>query len=228
MKINKKIGDIKMKLECPNCHQLFDVDGAQYAALLNQVKNHEFDAEVERRMEEVRKQLLAEQETESVKAQRAFDKELQKKDKAISDKESLIASLKEQVKSVGKEMKLEMSVTIAEKEKEISRLIEQLKGQESEKQHAVREALVDKDAEIQRLQSVIEQNETDKKLAVMEEQKKAEQIVHKKDEQIIALKGQLDTAKNEATINANNLKEQFRFKEQQLQEQVDYYKDLKT
>ena len=44
------------EIKCPKCGSVFTVDEADYAAILNQVKGAEFDAEIGRRMEELRRQ----------------------------------------------------------------------------------------------------------------------------------------------------------------------------
>lgn len=41
------------ELICPNCHKAFTVDEADYASIVNQVKNAEFNAEVDRRIAEL-------------------------------------------------------------------------------------------------------------------------------------------------------------------------------
>lgn len=38
------------ELKCPKCQNVFTVDEADYASILNQVKNSEFQLEVERRL----------------------------------------------------------------------------------------------------------------------------------------------------------------------------------
>ena len=217
-----------MKLICPNCNQSFDVDGAQYASLLSQVKNQEFDAEVSRRMEELHKHILAEQKAASIEAQQTFEKELGAKEKALVAKDSEIAILKEQVEGAVKAKQLEMSNTIAEKENEISRLNERLKGQEADKQHAVREAIVDKDAEIQRLKSMIAQNESDKKLAVMEEQNKSQQLVQEKNSEIVRLQSQMELDKSNAQIREKNMKESYELQLTTAKQEIERIKDFKA
>ena len=41
------------ELKCPNCGSIFKVDESDYVAILAQVKNKEFDQEVERRIKEI-------------------------------------------------------------------------------------------------------------------------------------------------------------------------------
>lgn len=43
------------ELKCPKCGNVFKVDEADYAAIVGQVKNAEFNQEVERRMKELEK-----------------------------------------------------------------------------------------------------------------------------------------------------------------------------
>ena len=43
------------ELKCPKCGSVFSVDEADYAFIMQQVKTAEFDAEVERRLAEVRR-----------------------------------------------------------------------------------------------------------------------------------------------------------------------------
>ena len=38
------------ELKCPKCGSVFTVDEADYASIVSQVKNAEFDAEIARRM----------------------------------------------------------------------------------------------------------------------------------------------------------------------------------
>lgn len=40
------------ELKCPKCGTTFKVDNTSYADILNQVRNHEFEAELEKRLEQ--------------------------------------------------------------------------------------------------------------------------------------------------------------------------------
>ena len=48
------------ELICPNCQKAFKVDEADYAAILMQVKDREFKADLDRRIAELHKQHEAE------------------------------------------------------------------------------------------------------------------------------------------------------------------------
>ena len=47
------------ELKCPQCGNVFSVDEADYAFILNQVKTHEFEAELKARLSEIQQQSKA-------------------------------------------------------------------------------------------------------------------------------------------------------------------------
>ena len=57
------------ELKCPKCGNIFSVDEADYAVLLNQVKNSEFEAELARRLHELEQNQQARQQAEIAKAE---------------------------------------------------------------------------------------------------------------------------------------------------------------
>jgi hypothetical protein len=59
------------ELICPNCHKAFTVDEADYASIVNQVKNVEFNAEIDRRIAELHDRHKAEEQLAAAKAEKA-------------------------------------------------------------------------------------------------------------------------------------------------------------
>ena len=57
------------ELTCPKCGNIFTVDEADYAQLLSQVKNSEFEAELTRRIHELEQAQKAQQQAEQAKAE---------------------------------------------------------------------------------------------------------------------------------------------------------------
>ena len=49
------------ELKCPKCGNVFKVDEADYGYIVNQVKNHEFEAEVCKRLAEINERAKTEQ-----------------------------------------------------------------------------------------------------------------------------------------------------------------------
>ncbi len=72
------------ELKCPKCGNVFSVDEADYASIVNQVKNAEFNDEVARRIEELHKQQEAQQQAREAQAGQAHLKELSEKDREIA------------------------------------------------------------------------------------------------------------------------------------------------
>ena len=114
------------------------------------------------------------------------------------------------------------------KDAEIERLKGQLQNIESKKQNELSLAIAEKDQEIAKLNSTIEQSDSKLQLAVMEERTKAQATVQAKDQEILKLRSDAELEKREAKIHETALMEQHKRELQMKQEQLDYYKDLKT
>ena len=101
------------EIRCPNCGKVFQVDETGYAQIVQQVRDHEFQKELERREQEDLKIARMEQE-------KKLDDELSKKNSVILEKEREIERLKAQLDKAETEKKLAVSEAIQEKDKEIS------------------------------------------------------------------------------------------------------------
>lgn len=187
------------ELICPNCQKAFTVDEADYAFIVNQVKNLEFNAEVERRMAELNDRHKANEQLNAAKAEKLHQNELNKKDLTISEKEAAIVRLQTQLQNIEEKKSSELTLAIANKDKEIAHL-----------------------------QSLLKENDSKIKIAVMEEQRKSQENIQGKNAEIAQLKANAELDKQKAAIHEKNIKEQYELKLKTAQEQVDYYKDLKT
>ena len=187
------------ELICPNCGKPFRVDEADYASILNQVKGAEFDAEVARRISELHKQHEAEEKARVAAADQQHQSELFQKDKILGEKESEIARLKAQIASQDDRKKLELS-----------------------------EALSGKDKEIAALKATIGESKSALQIAVMEERQKAKDVVSAKETEIAQLKASAELEKSKARLEEKAIREDYENKLRVAQEQVDYYKDMKT
>ena len=149
------------ELKCPKCGSVFSVDEADYAFILSQVKNREFEEEIKRRLTELHQQHLAEQKAAEVQLEKEHQTELEKKQRELDRKQLEIAQL------------------VAEKDKTISELKAQIAQSDSRQQIAVMEVrqkaqgvLSQKDAEIAKLKADAEVKtaEAASSLAVLKEQ----------------------------------------------------------
>ena len=187
------------ELKCPKCGNVFQVDEADYASIVSQVKNAEFEAEIQHRLAEMNKRLTAEQQLATSRTEQSFQAQLSKKD-----------------------------LLLGEKDTEIERLKMQLQNIESKKQSELTIALAEKDQTIAQLNSTIAQNNDKLQLAVMEERNKAQQSMQKKETELSQLRTALELEKREAQIHESALVKRHEDELRMKQEQVDYYKDLKT
>ncbi|MCQ2336195.1 MAG: DUF2130 domain-containing protein [Paludibacteraceae bacterium] len=110
------------KIICPNCHTAFTVDEADYAAILSQVKNAEFNSELEQRIDIMKRQLMAEQELKNTKAKSDFEKFISEKEKELVSKESDIRTLQGKIDNIEKLKQSELQQELAKKDIEIARL----------------------------------------------------------------------------------------------------------
>ena len=198
------------ELKCPKCGSVFSVDEADYASILNQVKNQEFEAELNRRMSEMDTRHKAEQQLATAKAEQDFQSKLNQK-----------------VLELGA-MEAEMTKLKSEKEAEIARLHHQLESIAAQKDNERHLALAAKQQDIERLNATIRQNEANLQIALLNKQREAQEIIQRKDSQIQQLKSDADLEKSQAQIRESELIKRHQHELQAKQEMVEYYKDLKT
>ena len=130
------------ELKCPKCGSVFSVDEADYAFILSQVKNQEFEAELRRRMTEIDSRHKAEQQLASAK------------------KEAEIAQLRSRLEAIAAQKESEKNLALAAKEQQIARLNATIEQHQSNlqiallnKQREAQEIIQRKDSQIQQLKS---------------------------------------------------------------------------
>lgn len=213
--------DNMKELKCPHCGSVFTVDEADYASIVSQVKNAEFDAEIGRRMEELEARRKAEQELTEARTRKEFAEQMNGKEKELIAKENEIERLKSQMETLSVQLN-------GERQLEVDRLKEQLKNIEAQKDAERNLALAEKEKTITALQSTVNQADTRLKMAVMEEQKRAEQELQARDHTISQLQSDMKMERFKAEAETAKLKEQHKLELEAKQEQIDYYRDFKT
>ncbi|MBP9991168.1 MAG: DUF2130 domain-containing protein [Bacteroidales bacterium] len=187
------------EIKCPKCGSVFSVDEADYASILSQVKNAEFEVEIQRRLSEIALRQKAEQELEFAKVTRNYESSLNQKSQQLNAKDA-----------------------------EISRLLAQLKNIENQKNSEMAVALAAKEQTITTLNSTIAQNQANLQMAIMEERAKAQQSMKEKDIEIARLQSDAKLEKSNAQVHEAELVKRHEEELRTKQELVDYYKDLKT
>ena len=136
------------EIKCPHCGQVFTVDESGYAALLNQVRDHEFQRELNERIslaEKNREQDMALAVTKAEEELRA----------QIAQRDSQLAAQTEQFRAEAKDLQLAAQNEKAELEKQLETLKAQLQSQASEADTARKLAVADAlNAESDKLRAV--------------------------------------------------------------------------
>lgn len=152
------------EIKCPNCGEVFVVDGSGYADIVKQVRDKQFEKELQQRSQaydekremelrlvraEMEQQFQTEKnkqekmiqslqeqlQMENSKKQLALQELMAEKDKALADKEWVIQSLQAKMENYEKEQELAVRKAIQEKERMIADKEIQLKSLENEKMH---------------------------------------------------------------------------------------------
>ena len=198
------------ELKCPQCGNVFQVDEADYASIVSQVKTSEFEAEVCKRIEELKAQQAAQQQVKDAENREAFNAQMQKKQSELQAKEQELAILKDKIA-----------------------------GMEDKKKLEIGQALSDKDLEITRLKNAIELQKAEQEKAVMAAREKMKEDITRKERELAELRSSKDMeiaelrnlstlSKSQSELEKNAIRDEYETKLKFAQEQVDYYKDMKS
>ena len=187
------------QIKCPNCGTIFQIDESQYHDILQQVRNEEFEKELQER-----------EQNSNALIQSKLEKEYESK---ILKKEQEIISLKEKLESnsqlVKAETEKELQEQLNKKDIEISKLEQNQKLQENELNY---------------LKNNISNNE---KVLKAQLENVYQSKLNQKDLEMKTLQGQIDHSKMEYQLKERNLKEKYDTLLQTKDEQIAYYKDFK-
>lgn len=197
---------MKHEIKCPNCGKLFQIDESDYHSIVNQIKNQEFQKE----LEEKEKILKSQQETELKLLKSEEDKkhesELREKDIAYQ----------------------ELLNHLNEKEKDIVSLKKQIELQEETKNGAIAEAVAKekeknqaKDLELANLQKELEKQKLDNELEITK-------AVNEKDKEIATLNHRITEAQTNYVEKENDLKNQYEVQLKMKDEEIERYRDFKA
>ncbi len=191
---------------CPHCKKAFKVDEAGYADLLKQVRDHEFEQQLNERLE------LAEKDKQNAVelAKSQVSSEMQK---TVLDKDAEIKELKAKLEAGDVQQRLAVSEALRDVEKERDALANELEKEKRASETTIRlteaklaqklqETTAAKDAQIQDLEATINANSVAQKLAVNE----AVNVVAKERDDF---KNKLDQAMLEKELGEKLLKEQY-------------------
>ena len=215
------------ELKCPKCGAIFTVDEADYASILNQVKNDAFDAEVDKRITELHKQQEAEQTAAILKSEQGFKEQLSVKDNEIAGKTTELARLNEKLNSIAQAKQLELNEKISSKDTTITRLQEQISNMQKNKQLEIENQVAEKNKRILELEASLQQKSKEQQLAVMQEKNDQQEAIQQKQQRITELEAKLNENEAKATLNEKNLKDYYERSLKDKDDEIERYKDFK-
>lgn len=136
------------QIKCPKCGEVFKIDETAYAAIVKQVRDSEFQSELESR----EKLFETEKETAVKLAKAEINQE---KERSVSELNRTIEQLKSRIESNKKDKDIELKDIVSEKDREIERLKAQISANEKDKTIEISKAIAEKDREIAEKESNI-------------------------------------------------------------------------
>lgn len=136
------------QIKCPKCGEVFKIDETAYAAIVKQVRDSEFQSELESR----EKLFETEKETAVKLAKAEINQE---KERSVSELNRTIEQLKSRIESDKKDKDIELKDIVSEKDREIERLKAQISANEKDKTIEISKAIAEKDREIAEKESNI-------------------------------------------------------------------------
>jgi hypothetical protein len=135
---------------CPNCKKVFKVDEAGFADILKQIRDHQYEEELQARLKLAEQEKISAVKLAEVTVRNSLQVDLAKKDKELTElkaqkelelsqklaqKENELLQLKAKIENVEVEKKLAVNEAVQKVEKERNTLANDLKTKELEKQN---------------------------------------------------------------------------------------------
>lgn len=177
------------EIKCPHCHKIFKVDEAGFADILKQVRDHQFEEELQNRLH------LAEREKQNAvqlaeeRFKNSLHIELTSKDKEISELKAssenrltqqqtewdrLLAETKARLENAEIDKKLSVAEAVQKIERERDEKDRELIQLKATSEQNLSERLNEKNSQLIELRSRLENTEIEKKLSVTEAVQKIE------------------------------------------------------
>lgn len=167
--------------------------------IVQQIRDNEFDKELEHREAELQKKKASELEIIKLQLQKEYDNLASDKALELSNKDAWIKQLEAQIN-----------------------------GSENEKNLAISDIKNEKDKEIERLKGELKRTEAEKELAVTKAIQAKEQEISEKVSEIASLTQQLSNKETENELKEKSLEEKYKNELKSKDELIAQYKDFKV
>ncbi|HIQ81508.1 MAG TPA: DUF2130 domain-containing protein [Candidatus Pullichristensenella stercorigallinarum] len=205
------------EIKCPNCGKTFLVDESGYAQIVQQVRDKEFDRELQQREKALEDMKAKDLEIVQMKQKEEFEQRLSAQEAQLAEKERLIEQLKARLSGTETEKQLAVTQAVSQKEQEREAALSQKNNELAEKTRA-----------IEALKARLNNSETEKQLAVSEAVREKEKAVSEKETEIASLKNRLSSQETESALKQQSLHREYESKLKQKDELIEYYKDFKA
>lgn len=145
------------EIKCPKCGEVFQIDEAGYAEIVKQVRNREFN-------EELQRQKAALDSEKKMAVELAVTKANSQKDDEITRLKNQLEARNAELNSAKDKSAAELKIALSEKENEITKLKGTIEADRTKSELAVKTALQEKDTIISELQSKLKIEESESQL----------------------------------------------------------------
>jgi hypothetical protein len=195
------------QIKCPKCGEVFQVDEAGYVAIVKQVRDKEFQKEVEKQ-----EKALTDAKESAVKLAVS---------EAETKKENELAALRQQLAVLTAEREAEAKRVEAERKAEAERLNAEREEEKMRMKAEQERMLAEKEREIERLSGRLEAEQKDAETRIAA-------ALGEKNSEIMRLKNDLELEKKESELKEKSLQERHSQELKSKDAQIDFYKDLKA
>lgn len=203
-----------MNIKCPNCGQLIPLEQNVYDSIANDVRNEQFEKELEKRAASFEK----EKESE---IQLAVSKAQSEKNKEIAELEVKLSKITSQFDAEKQKTKADLQAALAAKEQEFIKVSAELDSVKQKNQSELKIALASKEQEIAILKEKIDSGKKESEIAV-------KSAVQDKEKEIIQLKSDLAVMENKAKSEVSSIKEELMAQLKAKDDVIAFYKDFKA
>ncbi len=209
------------EIKCPNCGELFQVDESGYQKIAQQIRDKEFQKELDRREKEIRISKDKDLENLELKKEKEYSVLISDKNKKLSELQKQIELLEMRIENQDREHDNAIKVAVGACELK-------LEQDSNEKLRKKDIELGNKDQEIRELKAKLVNAETATKLAVAEAVSGKDRELLTNQAEIAELKNTLKSAETESQLKVQSLREQHETELRLKDEQIEQYRDFKT
>lgn len=205
------------QIQCPHCHTAFTIDESGYNHIAAQIRNQEFQAEVQQALAREQQRHQEQLQLSQERAQSGFAQTLADKNQELAVLQEQLKQLSAQLAAAQQQQALAVEQVQQRQQLHIQELQAKLAQAESEKN------LVRKDAE-QQMQMQL--NEKERQIWALQSQQ--QNTAAERQQALLALENRLQLQEKEHELAQSSLKERHRDALLQKDQEIAFYKDFKA